>query len=379
MASFNQYDQRIADYQRKQKLAEQLRATEMPQGQMVGQHYVAANPLGQIGAMLRQYTSMELEDKAQKGIESTRAEQGQALKDWQAQMPKMRQETVPGELINDTETGLNFNAPSTSKTVKPTAEDYMAWGQQGMAIDPAAAQMGMQGANMQLTRESNQAARESQIASALAQAKERSESNERIADMNIQGRKEQAKLAQLLRPAPQEKMVSVIGPDGQTPVLVPQHQAAGMTPFAAGGAKAGSPAMQQKEANDAISLLKQSAPLINKSTNSGIGAGVDYLMSLGGGSTAGADQAAELKVLGGMLVAKMPKMSGPQSDKDVLLYKEMAGRIGDPTIPASQKKKAMEAINEIQARYAGVDVTPLDFGDAKKPSSKTGAKFLGFE
>lgn len=354
MPSYNPYEQKIIGYEQQRKLAEQLRNQQMPEGQMISGHYVAANPLSQIGAALRQFTGIEMEDRAKKGIESTRAEQGQALKDWQAAMPTTKTEEMAGPY----DAAQGIQAPT--RTTKPTAEDFMAWGQQGFSIDPMAAQMGMQGANMQLTREANAQNMQARLLDAQQARQERFAQQEQM-----------ARLAASLRPAPQEKMVSVIGPDGQTPVLVPQSQAAGMTPFAAGAAnKPGSPAAQMKDANEALALLQQAAPLINKSTNSGIGAGVDYLMALGGGSTAGADTAAKLKALGGMLVAKMPKMSGPQSDKDVLLYKEMAGRIGDPTIPASQKKAAMDTINEIQARYAGVDVTPLDFGDKKQPSSQ---------
>jgi hypothetical protein len=78
-----------------------------------------------------------------------------------------------------------------------------------------------------------------------------------------------------------------------------------------------------------------------------------------------------LKALEGSLVSKMPKMSGPQSDKDVLLYKQMAGQIGDPTLPAKQKQAAMDTINEINSRYAGVPYEPLSYGNTTiKPSGK---------
>jgi hypothetical protein len=64
----------------------------------------------------------------------------------------------------------------------------------------------------------------------------------------------------------------------------------------------------------------------------------------------------------------MPKMSGPQSDKDVLLYKQMAGQIGDPTIPAARKQAAMNTINELNSRYAGVPLSPLNYGNAPQPT-----------
>lgn len=362
MASYNPYEQKVIGYEQQRKLAESLRNAEMPQGQMIGQHYVAANPLSQIGTMLRQYAGMEMEDRARKGIEDVRKEQGQALKDWQAAMPKTKVEEMAGPV---------YQGETPTRTTKPTAEDYMAWAQQGMAIDPSAAAMGMQSANMQLTREANAQALQAKMIEAQQARQERFEQQ-----------KELARLAASLRPAPQERMVSVIGPDGQTPVLVPQSQARGMTPFVAGGVnKPGSPAGKIQDANEALAILQQAAPLVNKATGSGLGAAYDASQALFGFSNAGAENAAKLKTLGGMLVSKMPKMSGPQSDKDVLLYKEMAGRIGDPTVPAAQKMAAMDTINEIQARYAGVEVTPLDYGGGAKSNGRvtSGAKFLGFE
>lgn len=48
-----------------------------------------------------------------------------------------------------------------------------------------------------------------------------------------------------------------------------------------------------------------------------------------------------------------PRMEGPQSDKDVALYKQMAGQIGDATVPAEQKKAALEVVKKLHQRYAG--------------------------
>jgi hypothetical protein len=71
-------------------------------------------------------------------------------------------------------------------------------------------------------------------------------------------------------------------------------------------------------------------------------------------ATPGSISAQQLKAIEGALVAKMPKMSGPQSDKDVLLYKQMAAEIGDPTVPYPRKAAAMNTVREIQERYAGM-------------------------
>lgn len=108
------------------------------------------------------------------------------------------------------------------------------------------------------------------------------------------------------------------------------------------------------EAKEAIALIDQADQLIGKATGSFVGKGIDLAGRAVGLSTPGAEAAAQLKALEGALVAKMPKMSGPQSDKDVQLYRQMAGMIGDETVPAEQKRAALRTVREIQERYAGV-------------------------
>lgn len=141
----------------------------------------------------------------------------------------------------------------------------------------------------------------------------------------------------------------------------------GINPIGKTGA--GTAQTRAQDAQDAMMILQQAAPLIDKSTHSGVGALVDIGAGAFGASTPGAIAADQLKVLGGALVSKMPKMSGPQSDKDVQLYKEMAGRIGDPTVPAERKKAAMQTIMELQSKYAGTQPLPLEFG--AKPKANT--------
>jgi len=128
------------------------------------------------------------------------------------------------------------------------------------------------------------------------------------------------------------------------------------------------------EAKESISLINQAEKLLDKATASLTGTGVDVLAGAVGVSTEGAKAAAQLKAIQGALVAKMPKMSGPQSDKDVLLYREMAGQIGDSTLPVGTRKAALETIRQIQERYAKVpegsskpvETTPFKYSPAKE-------------
>lgn len=92
--------------------------------------------------------------------------------------------------------------------------------------------------------------------------------------------------------------------------------------------------------------------LLDDATGSGIGRLVDSGARLFGVATPGDIATAKLGTLGGQLVALMPKMSGPQSDKDVEMYKQMAGKLDDPTIPVEIRKAALGTIRELNNKYS---------------------------
>lgn len=108
------------------------------------------------------------------------------------------------------------------------------------------------------------------------------------------------------------------------------------------------------EAKEAINLINQAEKLLPQATGSLIGTGVDILAGSVGKSTPGAEASAKLKAIEGALVAKMPKMSGPQSDKDVLLYRQMVAQVGDSKLPPETRQAALGTLREIQERYAKV-------------------------
>jgi hypothetical protein len=108
-----------------------------------------------------------------------------------------------------------------------------------------------------------------------------------------------------------------------------------------------------KDANEALALIDQAKKLIPNATGSYLGTAADAGARAFGISTKGDMATGQLQAIEGALVAKMPKMSGPQSDKDVALYRQMAGVIGDPTIPTERKLAALATVEEIQRRYAG--------------------------
>ena len=119
-----------------------------------------------------------------------------------------------------------------------------------------------------------------------------------------------------------------------------------------------------RDANEALAIINQARKIIPKATGSYAGVAADHIGRAFGGSTDGDIATGQLQALEGALVARMPKMSGPQSDKDVALYKQMAGVIGDPTIPRKRKLAALQTVEEIQRRYAGPQQSAPQTGGA---------------
>ena len=151
--------------------------------------------------------------------------------------------------------------------------------------------------------------------------------------------------------AAMSKPFEVTGQDGAQ-MLVQQTKDGRIVPVQGFTPKGGS--TKVTDAKEALALLDQADPLIKGATGSTIGAGVDAAAKFFGVATPGSISAQQLKAIEGALVSKMPKMSGPQSDKDVMLYKQMAAEIGDPTVPYQRKAAAMDTVRQIQERYAGM-------------------------
>jgi len=104
------------------------------------------------------------------------------------------------------------------------------------------------------------------------------------------------------------------------------------------------------ESNALLDQAEKAGPL---ATGSGAGSARDYLGSLVGVSTEGAKSAAQMKVIGASLTAKVPKMTGPQSDKDVAMYKEAAGNMANEKLPWETRLAAVATIREINNRQLG--------------------------
>jgi hypothetical protein len=99
-------------------------------------------------------------------------------------------------------------------------------------------------------------------------------------------------------------------------------------------------------------MLDLADPLIDSATGSLVGAGADMVARAFGKSLSGDEAIAQLQVLQAGLMTNMPRMEGPQSDRDVDLYRQAAGQIGDPKVPREIKKAAVKTIRALQQKYA---------------------------
>ncbi len=158
---------------------------------------------------------------------------------------------------------------------------------------------------------------------------------------------------------PGGKGVRVLGEDGQ-PIKVQQK---GQTNLTAQNAQREE--TQRLQRVDAI--LPEIEKILPNATSGYVGAGADWLGRAVGYSTDGAKATAQLKTLAGQLVSLMPKMSGPQSDKDVAMYREMAGNLADDTQPIQTRMAALQTIKALNNKYkemnqqSGSNATPSTF------------------
>jgi hypothetical protein len=111
-------------------------------------------------------------------------------------------------------------------------------------------------------------------------------------------------------------------------------------------------------------ILDLADPLIDAATGSGVGAGKDKLAAAFGVAPQGAQAIAQLQILQASLMMAQPRMEGPQGEKDVILYQQAAGNLGDPTVPNEIKKAAIKTIRNLQNKYAEAAGQPA--GSSKK-------------
>jgi hypothetical protein len=127
-----------------------------------------------------------------------------------------------------------------------------------------------------------------------------------------------------------------------------------------------SKANQAKNTNELTAIARQLLPV---ATNSGLGAGVARGKKFFGVSDEATQADSALDIIGGRLVATVPRFEGPQSNYDVQLYQAMAGKIADRSEPYQNRLQALDVIDQLNQKYGTGELA----GEPAPPPAAGGA------
>lgn len=278
------YDAKVQQLEQRKKYAEALRAQgqqQLPGGQMVGNQFVATNPLNHLANALRQYSGAREMADVQAGERALNERKQADLAEYLKSMPGAKTETTK-QLVGDRPGAGSFEDVTT--TTMPTAEDYMQWSMRGLQFGPQVAQLSGNMANQAQMREfqnkqleaqtmERQAAREQRAQELIMRLEdgrlgreERATLQRELAQMQMDGRRELAQftagLAAANRQAPAPTLTTVMR-DGKPVVIDARNdRVIGEAPPNAGkkGGQLPSSALKlQQESLDAINAASGSA------------------------------------------------------------------------------------------------------------------------
>lgn len=105
------------------------------------------------------------------------------------------------------------------------------------------------------------------------------------------------------------------------------------------------------DAGTTLSLLEQAEPLIRAATGSMLGNARDQTLAAFGQTTDGAAAIAALNPIAANLTLAVPRMEGPQSDADRMLYQQAAGSFNNPNTTVGQKLASLQTMKTLAQKY----------------------------
>jgi hypothetical protein len=363
-----QQNQRYADILMQQALQEQ------PQGQMVSGHYVPPSPVQGLAQMLKAYVGRSVADK----IPAQQAAAGQA------QLQQIQNMFTPSG-------GASGGGGQLSSLVPPGMSPQQAALVMGISPDALVKALAANTSptpTAKLLRESGVDPNSPQARQILSQALEKDVSqvlppgstlrgaggsmlNIPKVSENIQlgfspsgvaqafpvanaaeitaqntGLEERARAAAQAGFKLQE---TATGPN-QTPQLQTVEQVA--TASASGKPLLAKPDVKTESARDVMSLTNEANKYLDTASSGRLQNFMTGVLEVPGISTQASKSDAQLKAIAGQLVSKMPRMEGPQSDRDVEMYRQAAGDIANANIPADTRKAAIITIRTLNEKYS---------------------------
>lgn len=126
-----------------------------------------------------------------------------------------------------------------------------------------------------------------------------------------------------------------------------------------------------KNIDIAISSLTEAIKLgglLDQSTHSGIGRGIDIAGNVFGQETTGGVAAARLAPIADLALKVVPRFEGPQSDADVISYQKAAGDLANPNLGINTRRAAAVTVIEIMKKRKAQFVTPEMAAQGEAPA-----------
>jgi len=350
--------------QRRQKLAEAMsgsarEAINRPTEQ-IGGYAVRQPPLGTIAQALSGYMAHRRGEKAGEEMGGLRKQaadvtsqeiaglNGDFAKGLQSQNPQVQKYAQLASLLAGQKATQDHTVAQTEELRRPKPASLLKLNPGEVAFDPVSGERKFEG--------NPQAEKQSALAALLAERAQLPPGSPQAALYDAQIRKMTTHAPGTQVNVNNPKMVY----DDKRGIMINPYDAKGQE-VTVGGKPVGS-ADSAKEREGAAQRygqigagIAQARKLLATATSSGLGAVRDTALNVAGQSTPAADAAAELETIAGWMTSNVPRMQGPQSDKDTLLYRQMAAQVGDRTKPTSQRLAALNALEELQKRYAEVN------------------------
>jgi hypothetical protein len=137
----------------------------------------------------------------------------------------------------------------------------------------------------------------------------------------------------------------------------------------------------ERDLTTAITELKDAAKpggLIDQSTGSGVGRGIDIGARFVGKAMPGDIAIGKLAPIADLVLKMVPRFEGPQSDKDTKSYKEAAGQLADAGLPREIRKQAANIIVRLMENRKGQFVTKEMAAEGAAPTAAAPALPPGF-
>lgn len=108
---------------------------------------------------------------------------------------------------------------------------------------------------------------------------------------------------------------------------------------------------RQADARKTLSDLDEVDKLLPQATGGTLGKARDAVAGAVNYSTDSAKASAQLDILAGRLTSAVPRMQGPQSDRDVELYQKQAGDLANRNLPVATRQAAANELRRLQLKY----------------------------